>query len=638
MFTLTYMGPAVKIHDGPVSDVSRFKDVEMKLSASGGSGSFRFVPLLIPEKLVLTEDGVLKGRPGVPSGVYSMKIRVEDRVFAGISDEKEYEINVVDYYPDEYEKMADDDFKTKNVALPGETVQDHTFNRNGDVDMVRMDLSNVPENHVIQIESIPGERHSDIDFKLYDSKTDLINRNYVKVDGRSLLFFCRGPENPYVFLKTSEINNRTGEYGIKITDIGQRVELASVDIPDALSKGQYSYRLIARGGSGRQVFSSENLPAGLIMDRDGLISGNLGLRPATYPFKVQITDLGYHGITTYVEMALNVVEYFPDTYEEAGDRDFNTHCLLLPDGHTQKHTLHEPDDTDMIRLDLSSISVNDVIRVLFKGKETNGEIVAEFYDTREKIIDTFNRENSMDPLKIVYCCKIPGIYYIKVKQLHKRPGEYEIMADNCGQKIELNESALPDSESSKPYIYSVKATGGQGKYDYQITDGGLPKGLMLDGKTGEIKGKSTSWGGFDVTVTATDRMYPENNGDRRYHINAFIGEKIHGTDRVVFPHYVSGAYSMDTGRITTKAFPGKLDGGIKENLRFVISSHNIPEDRFETVLNERTGELVISEKIPVSCEEYSDMDIFIEMDVTDSLHTNNTFRIRYEIPAKCLKY
>jgi hypothetical protein len=238
----------------------------------------------------------------------------------------------------------------------------------------------------------------------------------------------------------------------------------------------------------------------------------------------------------------------------------------------------------------------------------------------------------------VFTCLKPDVYFIKMTHTFSKPGEYLVRAVNCGQKVELPEASPSMAESDSPYTSTLSAKGGSGAYAYRLSAGALPAGLRLDTSSGSITGKNTSWGEAVFSVTATDNRYPENSDTKEYRMHAFMGKKLTGTERVEFPHYVSGTFSMDSRHSATTAFPGKIEGGTKGNLRYRIKSHTIPEDRFAVKLDSLSGELTLRELRPVSCDQYINTTIHADVEVTDSLHPNNTFTIRYDIPVRCLTY
>lgn len=636
-FAVRQVGPPVRISSAKLADVSRFLEVPQSVSAVGGSGSYRFVPLVLPLNLVLIEDGTLKGLPGVEKGDYPVKIRVEDRVYEGIYEEREFILTVVDFFPDGYEEKGDDDFLTSNVLTPSESVQKHTFNTPGDVDTVRVDLSKIPENHVILIETLPLTQPTRTILTLYDRNRNVLasGSETGQRDYGGIYLVNTGMDHVYATI--TEKSGLTGDYALKVTDRGPRVDFAVSVVPDALCKGDYGFQFEAGMGSGAYHFSGENLPVGLVLNRDGRLSGNLDLPPGAYPFHIRVDDQGFTGTGSVKEFVLNVVEYFPDSYETAGDEDFNTTCILKPGDNPQNHTLHKPGDVDMIRLDLEQSRPGDVIRVCISSGCAVEELKAELYDPSHNLVES-TVQNPDGVLKIVHLCRAPGLYFIRMVHRRDKPGEYSVWADHCGPKITFRDTVLPWAESDQAYASPLEIQGGLGNAAFKLAGGKLPEGLRIDEGTGMIVGKNGSWGRFSFSVTASDRIFPENFDTREFHMDAFMGRKIRGTDRAVFPHYVSGAFSLSQEYSTTTAFPGKIEGGTKGNLRYSIAAHNIPPDRFEIRFDEMTGELGIRELLPVACGQYNDMDMAVDVDVIDKAFPNNRFRLRYDIPVRCLDY
>lgn len=82
--------------------------------------------------------------------------------------------------------------------------------------------------------------------------------------------------------------------------------------------------------------------------------------------------------------------------------------------------------------------------------------------------------------------------------------------DYTAVHIVLNNVTQP--AVGKPYSYYVKAAGGSGKYDFSLSQGSLPEGLILNEDTGEIHGiisKQTDW--ITFTVKAVDAGAPSQN-------------------------------------------------------------------------------------------------------------------------------
>ncbi len=76
--------------------------------------------------------------------------------------------------------------------------------------------------------------------------------------------------------------------------------------------------------------------------------------------------------------------------------------------------------------------------------------------------------------------------------------------------VTVTTSSLPNAKYRTSYSYTLGASGG--KAPYTFTASGLPKGLLLNDKTGVISGSPTQAGTFTVTVIATDNSTSSANG------------------------------------------------------------------------------------------------------------------------------
>lgn len=76
--------------------------------------------------------------------------------------------------------------------------------------------------------------------------------------------------------------------------------------------------------------------------------------------------------------------------------------------------------------------------------------------------------------------------------------------DGSGASQTIDQSALPLVTAGAPYRATLSATGGQGPYRWEVTQGSLPAGLTLNTTTGLIEGQATQVGHFDAEVTVRD--------------------------------------------------------------------------------------------------------------------------------------
>jgi len=69
-------------------------------------------------------------------------------------------------------------------------------------------------------------------------------------------------------------------------------------------------------------------------------------------------------------------------------------------------------------------------------------------------------------------------------------------------------TALPAGRTGAPYLATLSATGGTTPYTWLVTDGALPPGLRLDGRTGVISGRPLRACSSRVTISVTDSSRP----------------------------------------------------------------------------------------------------------------------------------
>ena len=72
--------------------------------------------------------------------------------------------------------------------------------------------------------------------------------------------------------------------------------------------------------------------------------------------------------------------------------------------------------------------------------------------------------------------------------------------------VSLSPSSLSAMVVGVPFTESVSASGGTTPYNYAVTAGTLPAGLVLDALTGAITGTPTVSGAYSFTITATDAV------------------------------------------------------------------------------------------------------------------------------------
>ncbi len=81
---------------------------------------------------------------------------------------------------------------------------------------------------------------------------------------------------------------------------------------------------------------------------------------------------------------------------------------------------------------------------------------------------------------------------------------HPIRGDIWVYKPALSDHALPTGEVGRPYRAQLQAQGGVPPYNWQISQGRLPEGLILDGLSGEIRGMPTIADTQSFTVDVVD--------------------------------------------------------------------------------------------------------------------------------------
>jgi hypothetical protein len=88
--------------------------------------------------------------------------------------------------------------------------------------------------------------------------------------------------------------------------------------------------------------------------------------------------------------------------------------------------------------------------------------------------------------------------------------------------ITITTGALPDGTVSKPYVFTVEATGGVLPYEWGHS-ADFPDGLVLDSSTGQISGTPVQFGTYQVTILVTDSSNQVQTGTQAYTVNIASG-------------------------------------------------------------------------------------------------------------------
>jgi hypothetical protein len=93
-------------------------------------------------------------------------------------------------------------------------------------------------------------------------------------------------------------------------------------------------------------------------------------------------------------------------------------------------------------------------------------------------------------------------FTVRAREPFRRFGEKELTL-TIATALQASAS-FPTAEIGRPYSAKVSASGGLPPYAYKLASGSLPAGLVLDEKTGVVRGKPTQAGIVAVTFSVTD--------------------------------------------------------------------------------------------------------------------------------------
>ncbi len=442
-------GPKVKFKTEKIPDVLKKGENRFQLEAADGSGRYRFSAKSLPGKLSINDKGLLliTDDTGLEKGDYPFTIKLDDNAYPGVFTEKKFILTVVDFFPDKYETAGDNGFQTKNIIKPGDVFQYHTFNYDGDVDYLTLDLTGITKGNVIHIATSLNKNSTKTVLSLFnpEEKKLISDEKTPETPYSNLYFKCPAPD--IYSLKVSERANQTGDYRLTITDLGPAVQILTESIPDALTDGDYRFQLKVENGSGKYGFLSSGLPKSLSIKKDGSISGKTSVAVGSYPFSITVDDIRYTGITATKQITLKVVDFFPDKYETAGDNNFFTTNKMIPGDKAQKHTFNYPGDEDYIKLDLSKATSGDVVIIESskRAKETDTQFVL-YNDVKNELKKNDNGGKG-NYAKLVFQCLKPGFYYLKISNTTKETGDYNLIMNNSGQPLKIITGTIPKSES-----------------------------------------------------------------------------------------------------------------------------------------------------------------------------------------------
>jgi hypothetical protein len=91
--------------------------------------------------------------------------------------------------------------------------------------------------------------------------------------------------------------------------------------------------------------------------------------------------------------------------------------------------------------------------------------------------------------------------------IFSRAGAAQQAGGNAPPPLVVRTVSLPKAYLRQPYREQLEATGGILPLKWELTEGSLPPGIVLD-RDGELAGTPTETGEFRFTVTATDSSSP----------------------------------------------------------------------------------------------------------------------------------
>ena len=128
--------------------------------------------------------------------------------------------------------------------------------------------------------------------------------------------------------------------------------------------------------------------------------------------------------------------------------------------------------------------------------------------------------------------------------------------------LQLSQNKLPLIEAGVSYQAKVPVSGGVAPYRFTITDGTLPRGMVLDGATGELRGRAAEPGHHEVVVAVTDAH--GNRGGGRLQLDVIESETAITSDAETASQW-AGRSVTETGSAVGKlAQPEQANADLSE--------------------------------------------------------------------------
>jgi hypothetical protein len=450
--------PVITISPMTLPNATVGKDYSARITASGGTAPYTFsVTPNPPAPLTLTKitptTAVISGKP-TAKGDIKFTITATDN--QGCSGTRDYTVSIVDLCPTI--SLSPDPLDLPD-AVPEVPYKETTIKASGGTE---------PYTFTTRPNTLPDGLTLSTGGLISKTPTEkAVSSNFT--------------------VHVTDKNSCTGEQTYRIC---LPIIILPATLPDANAGVPYpGVKLTATGGAGPDYeFSPPNLPCGLKLSPDGVISGTpsssptppaaAGYTPLMPPspgctFTVTAVDkvTGCKGMRTYgLRVRCPAITISP---------------LTLPDGNVgtlYSQMITASGGAAPYTFAVSSGSLPPGVTLASGGLLTGMPTTTGTYCFWVGTTDAAG------------CTGGPVAYTIVIN------------AASCpaGTTITLSPSTLPSAPTGTFYSQMITASGGTAPYTFSVTSGTLPPGLSLNPVTGVVSGVPTSGGRYGFTITATD--------------------------------------------------------------------------------------------------------------------------------------
>ncbi|MEO7994424.1 MAG: Ig domain-containing protein, partial [bacterium] len=266
------------------------------------------------------------------------------------------------------------------------------------------------------------------------------------------------------------------------------LDITTTTLDPAINGVDYSFQLVASGGSGNLTWSfvNGNLPSGFTVSPTGIISGNADETPGDFTFVVRVVDECVptpQNVTA--QLTLSVFDECP---------------ALLLGGKGDPPTVFngQPYSFDFETVRSGGVAPFSYILGLTSGPLPNGLTLG----TDGVLSGTPSDTAGTFPInvRVTDSCGLGA---------QSTAADFNLtLEDPCATLQIDTPSPLPDATNNQPYSQFIAASGGQPPYQWRVnltSPDTLPAGLALDLNTGEIAGSpDVSAGSFNVLIDVSD--------------------------------------------------------------------------------------------------------------------------------------